>query len=391
MAGILNNSSCGFAKVTVHLCNVNKPFFKNGNKDEILDETSTTEEKYARYLSFFEGRDDYRVDDMQAFRNGMLRLKGLVAKLSKHKSADKKCFFAKFSPENFVRLNAADRGKHRLYNCMECVNNPDYKKAISMLNQNGKPAKKNTQAKIPNVAQVAAMEELSKLNEQFCHTFKQSFSSIITNIPDSHIIMKPTKSEKEKKKRQLLRNAAKCLEGQWHETVVERGLGIRQSFQSRNRERIVRSFEDKENAINRSNVRKNREAKGLIEKKDHVGDVTKMNWNKEDFLKDVENLEFSLTEVNWSDMARKYEVIDGSGELAKNGGQIIKEYARSSGIDVDSISKKRKNGNPIVRKCKKRFISSCVSVPVDCSNIQLKTELGKRIESGEFSIGVPIT
>ena len=37
MAGFLNNSSCGFAKVTVHLCNVNKPFFKNGNKDEILD------------------------------------------------------------------------------------------------------------------------------------------------------------------------------------------------------------------------------------------------------------------------------------------------------------------------------------------------------------------
>ena len=147
MAGFLNNSSCGFAKVTVHLCNVNEPFFKNGNKDEIL------EEKYARYLSFFEGRGDYRVDDMQAFRNGMLRLKGLVAKLSKHKSADKKCFFATFSPENFVKLNAADRGKHRLYNCMECVNNPDYKKAISMLNQNGKPAKKNTQAKIPNVAQ----------------------------------------------------------------------------------------------------------------------------------------------------------------------------------------------------------------------------------------------
>ena len=260
---------------------------------------------------------------------------------------------------------------------MECVNNPDYKKAISMLNQNGKPAKKNTQAKIPNVAQVAAMEELSKLNEQFCHTFKQSFSSIITNIPDSHIIMKPTKSEKKKKKRQVLRNAAKCLEGQWHETVVERGLGIRQSFQSRSRERIVRSFE-------------RIEAKGLIEKKDHVGDATKMNWNKEDFLKDVENLEFSLTEVNWSDMARKYEVIDGSGELAKNGGQIIKEYARSSGIDVDSISKKRKNGNPIVGKCKKRFISSCVSVPVDCSNTRLKTELGKRIESGEFSIGVPI-
>ena len=60
--------------------------------------------------------------------------------------------------------------------------------------------------------------------------------------------MKPTKQEKEKKKIQTLRNATQYLEGQWNETAVERGLGIRQSFQSRNRERILRSFEDKENA-----------------------------------------------------------------------------------------------------------------------------------------------
>ena len=31
-----------------------------------------------------------------------------------------------------------------------------------------------------------------------------------------------------------------------------------------------------------------------------------------------------------------------------------------------------------------------VSVPVDCSNIQLKDDLGKIIGSGEYSIGVPI-
>ena len=89
--------------------------------------------------------------------------------------------------------------------------------------------------------------------------------------------MKPTKQEKEKKKIQTLRNATQYLEGQWNETAVERGLGIRQSFQSRNRERILRSFEDKENALNRSNIRKRREAEGLIKIKDHVGDVAKMN------------------------------------------------------------------------------------------------------------------
>ena len=40
MAGFLNNNLCGFAKVTVHLCNVNKPFFTKTNSvniNEILD------------------------------------------------------------------------------------------------------------------------------------------------------------------------------------------------------------------------------------------------------------------------------------------------------------------------------------------------------------------
>ena len=38
---------------------------------------------------------------------------------------------------------------------------------------------------------------------------------------------------------EILRNATQYLEGQWNETDVERGLGIRQSFQSKNRERIL--------------------------------------------------------------------------------------------------------------------------------------------------------
>ena len=116
-------------------------------------------------------------------------------------------------------------------------NNSNYNDAINKL-QNIKPTKKNTQGKIPNIAEVTVMEGLNKLNEAFSHTFKQSFASIIANMPDSQIIMKPAKQEKEKKKIQTLRNAIQYLEGQWNETAVERGLGIRQSFQSRNRERI---------------------------------------------------------------------------------------------------------------------------------------------------------
>ena len=144
MSGFLNNSSCGFAKVAVHLCNVNKTFFTNNiNIDEILNQNMTTEEKYARYIIFFEERDDYRVDNMQNFRNGMLRLKCIFDKFSKHNGTAKKCFFQTFSPENFMKLDTDGRRKHTLYNCMGCLNNAKYNEAINKL-QNVKPAKKNT-------------------------------------------------------------------------------------------------------------------------------------------------------------------------------------------------------------------------------------------------------
>ena len=149
MAGFLNNSSCGFAKVAMQSCNVNKPYFtNNANTDEFLDQNMTTKEKYARYLLFLEERDDYRVDNMQHFRNGMLRLKCRFDKLSKHKGAEKKCFLETFSPENFMKLDTAGRGKHTLYNCMGCVNNSNYNDVIYIL-QNGKPPKKTLKVKFP--------------------------------------------------------------------------------------------------------------------------------------------------------------------------------------------------------------------------------------------------
>ena len=50
-----------------------------------------------------------------------------------------------------------------------------------------------------------------------------------------------------------------------------------------------------------------------------------------------------------------HEVRDGNGEIAKNGGQITKEYARCKGIDVDSISKKAKKWQFHCKKMQKAF------------------------------------
>jgi hypothetical protein len=38
------------------------------------------------------------------------------------------------------------------------------------------------------------------------------------------------------------------------------------------------------------------------------------------------------TVINWSELARRYEMKNKNGELAKNGGQIVQEHINSQGV-----------------------------------------------------------
>ena len=66
----------------------------------------------------------------------------------------------------------------------------------------------------------------------------------------------------------------------------------------------------------------------------------------------------------WSQLAAKYNIIDSKGNIAKNGGQIAKEYAKSVGVDVNRFPAcKRKLNFETVRRAKKKF--NGVSLTVD--------------------------
>ena len=66
-----------------------------------------------------------------------------------------------------------------------------------------------------------------------------------------------------------------------------------------------------------------------------------MEWDKEGLKAEVKSYEDG-TLVNWSELARKYEIKNKAGELAKNGGQIAMERLKSEAVDVERFRKKEK-------------------------------------------------
>ena len=66
-----------------------------------------------------------------------------------------------------------------------------------------------------------------------------------------------------------------------------------------------------------------------------------MTWDKEALKREFENLPED-TVVNWSDIARRYNINDLSGKTAKNGGQIAKEWLIRQDIDTDKFATQKK-------------------------------------------------
>ena len=50
-------------------------------------------------------------------------------------------------------------------------------------------------------------------------------------------------------------------------------------------------------------------------------------------------------EVNWSELARTHNVTTTNGKVPANGGQIVKEWLRSEGVNVDRFKRKHDDRN----------------------------------------------
>ena len=91
--------------------------------------------------------------------------------------------------------------------------------------------------------------------------------------------------------------------------------------------------------------------------------------------------------VNWSELARQYEVKDGNGNLARNGGQTIKEWLKKQGVDVDRFKRKCETDVGRTQKKKRRTVGGEITVPVDVTPAKLKNMIHVKINECKYTIG----
>ena len=69
--------------------------------------------------------------------------------------------------------------------------------------------------------------------------------------------------------------------------------------------------------------------------------MEKMNFNKVGLLQEVESYN-DTTAINYSSLARKYNVLNSKRKPAKNSGKIIKEYLKEQNICLNQFRYNRK-------------------------------------------------
>ena len=175
------------------------------------------------------------------------------------------------------------------------------------------------------------------------------------------------------------------MEENWRETSVLRCLGNRQSYASRQEDRMASSFESRQAAKERRDLYMLQVREGKKKEKNHSGNLEKLA-GLDNLKLEVEGYTSGI-EINWSALARKYNIRNKRGELAKNGGQIVKDWLVSQGMDVNQFNTEDKQREKQPRRRKLRGVGGEIAVPSAETNDAMKDALTAKIENGQYTVG----
>ena len=172
-----------------------------------------------------------------------------------------------------------------------------------------------------------------------------------------------------------------------------RCFGINQSLQKFRDERLALSYESKEAAKERTEKMIADEKSGKRKPKQHAVDFSKVTWDKDALLKEVQSYPDGKI-VNWSDLARKYNITNKKGKVGSNGGQIAQDFVINNGENVHHFGcvnkRKLQDTEYNVRRKKLRGSGGEISFPCQDTVDHIKEKLRAKIEQGEYSLGEKI-
>ena len=110
-----------------------------------------------------------------------------------------------------------------------------------------------------------------------------------------------------------------------------------------------------------------------------------MTWDKNALKLEVEGYA-DETKVNWSELARRYQITNKKGQIAKNGGQIAQEWLISQGVNLHRFKCSAEDERQPRRK-KLKGLGGEISIPTPETNDNLREKLKLKIQQGEFTVG----
>ena len=373
---------CGFARVAIRELSVTT--YKVGKK--VCRTKIDIIKRANRFQSVF---PDFAASTYYAVKKGQhlsqfnKHCKSVIQSFNRKwsKQMDLKTYMTNFSISKWVAMTKQVQSKHRLSNCPECANTyhklqVTFPGASSHRMTLVKTAEDLCRGYLESAKQKGSSEAsvtqclvagLQNTYEAIQH--KPFVEAIVNDCPGLGIEKRQTPAQKKKDKRKIVKECVEHLEkiqgNRDAQMVLEEGLSLR----SYNRIHLSQSFESP----------KQKAERGISEhKKLHSPSQDSITWDTAAVMNELTNWN-SEKKINWSELARKY------GVPGRNGGQIIKEYAKCYGVDTYNLDGLQENR---VRRAKLlKMPGNEISVPVSSTVEQVKQKWTSDIANGTYSIG----
>ena len=400
--GFCSPTTCGFAKVAAVEASksARSAVKKGGNNGSPKSQHLNT--RYEIFRDIFQDHAGFAVD-IGTFNKRFPALQATVNNWTPKKKLEKEMFFNTFAVDQWLKLSPSKRREHCFTNCEGCYQSYSQDQALFPVRC---PRLKSKAKENPFVLVTGIMHTLNSRAEQtvpipkavdgakeICNALNpalEKWSGVplgqaLTKVSEANVERKRSPEEKKKAHRDLLRKAKAKVEENWRETSVLRCLGNRQSYASRQRDRMASSFESRQAAKERRDLYMLQVREGKKKEKNHSGNLEKLA-GLDNLKLEVEGYTSGI-QINWSALARNYNIRNKRGELAKNGDQIVKDWLVSQGMDVNQFSTEDKQREKQPRRRKLRGVGGEIAVPSAETNDAMKNALRAKIENGQYTVG----
>ena len=368
--------NCGFARTTIHQ---NSTSFQDGRYIKTIDKNK----RALNFRSQFNMCTNYGIperyfddkfkDKTSLFERDCEKItKAFQSKWPHGSCIDRKRYLEKFSAANWSGLPTEEKLMHtmsRCAKCFECCSDFQRSFPLKPFYEHKVLVQVDTQAIHRQGVRKFTSKVLAEINNIYEHEVGTTFENALAEDASIGLESKKTRYEKKKEKRETARQYTKKVNQIFAQNAAINHLAEGESRAKYHRKRLQQSFETPENTKPPSKKAKT-----------HSPKLDDVQWNKSEVENTIRNWPVN-SEINWSAIARQHCV------LGANGGQVVKEFAQSLGIDTSNFKSCTPSRKPRSRSCKKRLPGSSVSIPCNPPVCDIEREIKSMIHSGHFTLG----